>query len=334
MSTATPTRAFARWSPWGPVLFPLALLVPPLVSHQPLHYSWAIAGVLWGLWVLSLNVIWGYAGLLSLAQLSLGAITGYAVAILGSAGGAWLPLGIGGGIAVSVVASILISRTSSRLSGFYFSILTLVFALTITTVLSNWDLAGRTAGLSVPRSLLPRADILGYAFEPTSPQGFFLLAASCFLLLNALAGVLWFLPAGRAMRAVRDDIHLAQSVGFRPSSVRTFAFALSGAIAAVAGLLQAWSFQLVVPELYGLDQTLLAIMLLVMAGLGSPYAPAVAALVYLVLYEALPVDGALRLGILGVAVIVIVLVFPGGITAGVRRLFALVVRRLPHRSAA
>jgi branched-chain amino acid transport system permease protein len=123
--------------------------------------------------------------------------------------------------------------------------------------------------------------------------------------------------AGRAMRAVRDDPQLARSLGFSPAAIRTLAFALSGALAGVAGILHAYSFQLVVPELFAIDQALLAVMLIVLAGLGNVWAPVIAGTIYLLLYQVAPIDGDLRAGLLGLVVILVILLLPRGIVDAV-----------------
>src|SRR5690606_13911448 len=78
-AAGAPPSLTVRWKTWALTLVPLALVVPLLVSNQPLHYAWGTSAAIWALWVLSLNIVWGYVGLLSLAQLSLGAMTAYTV---------------------------------------------------------------------------------------------------------------------------------------------------------------------------------------------------------------------------------------------------------------
>lgn len=302
-----------RGGSWPAIAAPVPLLVLPLLGDQPQHYVWATTAALWGLWVISLNIVWGYAGLLSLAQLSLGSVAAYCAAILTASAGVPLAGAVALGMALAVAASIVLGVVSTRLQGFYFAIATIAFALTVKTCVVNWDEAGRTAGLPFMRSELPVVSLGGLELVPATFQGFFVLIALTFVIVNASAVGLRGSRAGQAMRSVRDDPQLARSLGISPPAVRTLAFAISGLLAGVAGILQAWSFQIIVPELYSIDQALTAVMLLVLAGLGSVWAPTVAGIVYVVLYEIVPVDGELRTGILGLAVIAIILLRPGGL---------------------
>lgn len=301
----------------APIVLPLVLFALPVVTASPQHHSWVAASLLWAIWVASLNMVWGYVGLLSVAQLSLGAMAAYWVAILASRTETSLGMLVVSGVVLSVVASILLGAVSTRLKGFYFTIITIAFALTVTTILMNWDAAGRTTGLMFLRSQIPVADLGPYQLVASTPEGFYLLTAAVFVLTNAVAALVLYSRAGRAMRAVRDDPQLARSLGFSPAAIRTLAFALSGALAGTAGVLHAFSFQLVVPELFAIDQALLAVMLIVLAGLGNVWAPTIAGLIYLLLYQVAPINGELRAGLLGLIVILVILTLPRGIVDAV-----------------
>jgi ABC-type branched-subunit amino acid transport system ATPase component/ABC-type branched-subunit amino acid transport system permease subunit len=320
---------------WVPALVPVALCLLPLVSPSPQHFEWGAVGLLWGLWVLSLNIVWGYAGQLSLAQLGLGAIGAYAFTLLTARAGGSVLLALIAGVGLAFVASLALSVAALRLRGFYFTILTVTFALVILTVIANSELTGRSAGLLVLRSVLPTIDLFGVQWEMASRTGgFFALVAVVFLLMNAIALYLARSSAGRAMLAVRDDEQLAASLGMNALHIKTIAFVVSSIVAGTAGIMQALKFQLVVPELFSLDQALIAVLLLVLAGLASVWAPAIAAAVYVALYEAAPINGSLRGGLLGAVVVLIILFFPGGIAGAVTQALPLLRRLVRHLPAA
>ncbi|MDR7255086.1 ABC-type branched-subunit amino acid transport system permease subunit [Nocardioides sp. BE266] len=296
----------------------------PAIWGSPLYYGWATTGLLWAMWTLSLNMVWGTAGQFSLAQLGLGAVSAYTFVLMldntdiGPVGAAL------SGIGLAAVASLAMSVAALRLRNFYFAILTLAFALAITTVFANWELAGRTSGLLVQRSVLPELSF----WRPSVGYGdFYALCAVVFVVAYAASLFLTRSFAGRAMQSVRDDEKLASSLGHSPLSIKTLAFVLSGLVAGAAGILQALYFRLVVPELYDTQAILLAVMLLVLAGLGSPAAPLIAGVLYTVLYQVLPVSGESRAGILGVIVVLVVVLAPGGIASQGRALLTFVRRR-------
>jgi ABC-type branched-subunit amino acid transport system permease subunit len=300
-----------------PILLPAVLFFIPLLSPTPQHFQWATMGALWGLWVLSLNIVWGYVGQLSLAQVALGAVGAYVFVILSTQQGLPLLAAMLLGVGTAVLASLVLSAAALRLSGFYFTILTVTFALVIITVITNSETAGRTTGLVAPRSALPDIQLAGLQWLTGSPLGgFYALTAVVFVVLNACAVLLARSSAGAGMFAVRDDDRLAASVGLNPLHVKSLAFVLSGFVAGVAGILHGLSYQLVVPELFALDQALLTVLLIVLAGRGSLFAPAIAGAVYVIIYQAAPIEGNYRGGLLGAFVILIVLLVPGGIAGG------------------
>jgi len=265
--------------------------------------------------------VWGYAGQLSVAQLALGGVAGYTTTLLISLHDVNLVLAVLAGVGTAVLCSLLLGLASLRLHGFYFTILSVSFAAVFVTLVTNSDTAGRTAGLLVDRGRLPVVDIGGLRWDLDSGSGgFFALALVVFMAMHALAVLLRECPAGRAMFAVRDDEALASSLGIRGATIKILSFALSAVVASVAGILQIYSFRLIVPEFFSFHEALLSLLLLVVAGLGYTYAPAIGAVVYVVLYQAAPVEGEWRVGLLGVFVILIVLFFPDGIAGGIRLL--------------
>jgi branched-chain amino acid transport system permease protein len=269
-----------------------------------------------------LNVVWGYAGQMSFAQLGLGAVGAYTFTIFTVHRGVTPILAALLGVLFACAASLILSVAALRLRDFHFAILTVSFSLVILAVVANWELAGRTAGLLVPRTLLPTIDLFGMKWNIGARNGgFYALVAIVFVLANAFAVYIARSRGGGAMRAVRDDELLSRSVGMNTLHVKTVAFLASAVIAALAGILQAVSFNLVVPELFSLQQTLLAVMLIVLVGRGGVYAPVIAAVIYVVLYNVLPIEGSLRGGILGAIVVFMIVFFPSGlagITASLR----------------
>lgn len=299
---------------WGPYVVPLVVTLLAFLVPSNQTFTWAGNGLLWGLWVLSLNIVWGYAGQLSLAQLALGAVSAYTAVVLVTQVGANIWIAMLAGIIAALLSSLLLSVAATRLRGFQFAILTLTFAMAMLAVATASPLLGRSEGLLLQRQVLPKIDVAGFAWDIGGRSGgFYLFVAIIFLLMNALAVVIARSPAGTAMRAVRDDEMMARSVGMNPLRVKTVAFVLSALVAGFAGIVQALQFTLVVPELFSVDQLLVAVMLLVLVGRGNIYAPIAAAAIHVLLYDIIPIDGAWRSGILGAIVIVIVIAVPEGI---------------------
>lgn len=318
---------------WSAVL-PLAcslVLLAPMALGDPLIYSWATVGLLTALWVLSLNLVWGMAGQLSLAQLSLGAVSGYVFVLSAREWGFSLALAVLAGVVSAVVAGIFLSIAALRLRGFYFVIATAAFALAVTTTAAGMEVTGRTAGILVSRFELPTITLGPVEWELSAADGgFYALVAACFAVITCGAYYLSRTPTGRSMLAVRDDEMLAMSLGMSAMQVKTVAFIAAAVTAGIAGILQALYYQLVAPEIYSIDQVLMILMLLALAGRGNLYAPFVAGLFYVILYQALAIDGDLRAGVLGLIVVLVVLVAPGGLIGLIHLTWSRLLGRLPR----
>jgi branched-chain amino acid transport system permease protein len=305
---------FARVLRGSALLGVVALALTPVLASNRLWLSWGSVALLWGLWIVSFNIVWGFAGQLSLAQFALGGAAGYSVVILTTNHGYGLLLASLVSTAGAVLVSILLALAALRLRGFYFAILTVTFGTALVTVAVNWEVTGRSSGLIVSRDILPHLDVARVSWDMASPfGGLYGLLAAAFVICLLGSVLLARSPAGRAMMAVRDDEPLASSVGVNPFHTKVIAFAASTVVACVAGILSAFYYRLVVPEMFSLDHALTATLLLVLAGLGAKFSPLIAAAVYALLYEMSPYDQELQMVLLGATVIAMVLFFPRGL---------------------
>lgn len=294
---------------------PLILLMcVPLVSGHQQWIQWATVGVIWALWGISLNIIWGYAGPLSLGQFAVGAVSAYTTVILLLEYDYSTLMAVTFGIIAALVVTVFLSLAALRLAGFYFAILTVTIGSLVTTVVANWELAGGTNGLVVPMNKLGTLSLGGWDWNLRSRDGgFYVLTAVILVAAFAFSVHLARSSSGRAMFAIRDDPALAASVGINPFHVRTLAFVISSLVAACAGISQAFFYQFLTADLFALNEALTAILILVVGGIGRPWGPIYGALIYVFLFQAMPYEGPWRAGGLGVAVIAIVIFFPRGI---------------------
>jgi branched-chain amino acid transport system permease protein len=189
-------------------------------------------GGTYGLLALSLNLIWGGAGMVNLGLAGFFAVGAYASAIVTGAG-APVPVGLVAALAAGVVAGLVVTFSTLRLRDDYLAIVTLGFAEVVRLVALNerW-LTNGSDGMSGIAA--PFKAVLG-------PQGFnwFYLG-----LVSAIVLVVWALlrrldasPFGRALKAIREDQELAGFAGKRVLRFKLQAFAVSAAIAGLAGAL-------------------------------------------------------------------------------------------------
>ena len=297
---AAPRRS--RRSPF--VALALCLwLVLPLLLTSPTDENVLMLSMVWALAALSLNIIWGYGGQFSMAQVVLGAVSAYSYAILAVKAGWPISLALAGAVVITVMLSVLIALASMRLEGFRFAIMTLAFALAGVGLASSWSLTGQTEGLEVPTSWAV-INIGPIHWDLTGRDGGFTILASLvfFILIAAFAFILRT-RYGRRLLAIREDRLLANSLGISPSQYRILVFALSAVAAAAAGIFQAQYYAYISPDFFSFTTLVNTIVVLVLGGPGRLLGPLVGGIVYAVLSVALPISGDVQSIVFGAAII-------------------------------
>src|SRR5580765_4836538 len=237
-------------------LLVLPFLVPTYLVDVSLVFIYGLCG-------LSLMVLAGYTGLVSLghaAFLGIGAYTHvYVVHDLG------LPWVVGVALACVVTAGVgvLVGLPALRMTGVYLSIATLAFALIIQEALTRWErVTGGLKGKAVDKPVVFGVNMGGDA-------------AFYFLCLAFLIGGLWLTgnllraPTGRAWVAIRDSEIAAQSMGVNLAVYKTSAFAYSAALMGVAGALFAHKIGFLAPDIFTVLLSIQFLLMVVVGGLGS-----------------------------------------------------------------
>ena len=237
------------------------LLVAPLLlqdyylAELGLLLVYAIAGV-------GLMVLTGYTGQVSFGHAAFLGIGAYTHSVLMTHG---VPFSLS--IVLTIVLAGLIGmalgRSASKMHGFYLAIATLAFGILIETVFGEWgSVTGGHSGLAVPT-----LRIFGLPLTAVWQQYYLDL----FLALLVIVGVanLFRSPTGRAFVAVRDSELSARCLGVNVEWVKVQSFGVSAAITALAGALLAHHLTYLVPEVFGVLESLKLMLMIVVGGLGS-----------------------------------------------------------------
>ena len=254
----------------------MGLLMPQVMSPQ---FSLDIAsGVCIAAGAISLNLLMGYAGQISLGHGAFLAVGAFASGLI-TARGPQLPMIAGIAIA-AVVGGLLafaIGLPALRLRGLYLAIATIGFAVMLEASVFRWTaVTGGSAGLELPRtfawfSLRENAQFLGFALV-------------MLLLIAALDSNVVRSKLGRAFQAIRWDEPVAQSYGVDVTRYKLVAFVLSGALAAVAGTMYGHLIGFVSASSFTFENTsLLLVVIVVVGGLGSRAGAIGAALMFSIL---------------------------------------------------
>jgi len=241
---------------------------------------------------LSLNLVVGYCGLLTLAHAGYYAIGGYAYALLTlQAGWSFLPAALAGAV-IAAVLSLAVSLPSWRLKGDFFVLASLAVQALIFSALYNWSMADAPLGswknlTNGPFGItgIPRPGLFGWTIA--TPQAFAIFAT---VVAAVCAFVLWRLkvsPWGRLLLAMREDELAARGLGKNTRLAKVQAFAISTALVAIAGSLYAAHVRYLDPSSASLDEGILMLSMVIVGGLGNFRGPIIGAAVLILLPEAL-----------------------------------------------
>ena len=245
-------------------------------------HLWILIGI-YSIVCLSLNLLIGYAGLVSLGHAAFFGIGAYAAALGMISFDLPFILAVPFAAVVSAFISVFISWPSVRLRGDYFILASFGFQIVIFFLMYNWvELTGGPSGLAnIPAPTifgLQIGSLWSYAVVST------ITAAICLLLLwlaTERSGL------GRAFRAIRDDEVAAETVGVDVVFTRIAAFALAAALAGAAGAVFAPYMTFIDPSSFTVEQSIFLLTVVVIGGLGTLQGPFVGVLVMLLLPEAL-----------------------------------------------
>jgi branched-chain amino acid transport system permease protein len=294
-----------------PVLLFLAFfaIFPFLMPYKAL----ATQVLIYGLFALGFNLLYGYTGLLSFghaAYWGLGAYgSGIALAKL-KVGSIWLALGAGVGLAL--VVGTVVGFFCLRRRGIYFAMLTLAFAQLLYFI--AFHLADWTGGDDGLRGItvLP-VHLPGLTLSLDSSLAFYYFALG--LVGLAVAGLKRILdsPFGAVLQAIRENSNRAAACGYDVTKVKQLSFMFSAVFAGLAGALDSLRLTVVpVESLYWTTSGQVVIMTL-LGGAGTFFGPFVGAATYLVLEDRVAVVTESWPLVIGTIFIVFVLFLPKGI---------------------
>ena len=292
----------------------LAVLLPLVLSQSYVQHI-LVASVINAILAVSLGVVIGFLGELSLGHGAFFGIGAYTSALLAKNLGlplvASLPLGVVG----ALCAGVLVGIPALRLSGHYFAIATLGFQGIVILLITNLvELTRGPMGLSGIPSPGP-LPVVGIAMN--GKAAYYYLALLVLVAVVALTANLMRSKFGLAFVAIREDPLLAASVGVRTRRYRLLAFAFSAAGAGAAGGLYAHYALFISPDSFNLGESVYLVTMVLIGGMGTIAGPILGAVLLTLLPELLRIAGQLQFVLYGLIAMIVVIYMPKGI-AGVR----------------
>jgi branched-chain amino acid transport system permease protein len=286
----------------------LAALALPLVIRNPYVLQTLGIGWLYGMVAISLTLVAGTAGQISLGHAGLLAIGAYASALLAVNLHLPVALTIAAAGVITAILGTLIIYPSFRLRGHYVTIATLGVGEIVTLVILNWDsLTNGPVGVSAipPLSVFGLPLVSGAAVYEASLVMLIVLALVQQRLLRS--------HLGRTLRAIRDDDIAARSYGIALDRYKGLAFASAGFGAGIAGALMAHVFSYVNHETFTSQVSLLALTMVILGGLGNIAGGILGAVLLVSLPELFRALAEYRLLIYGLALLLLIRFRPQGL---------------------
>jgi len=245
---------------WYALLMVIVLALPSLLSR---YYIGEITWVfIYGICGVSLMVLVGYTGLISLGHAAFLGIGAYAHAYLLQHGLPWVA-SVAIAVLITTACGLIVGLPALRMTGIYLAIATLAFAVIIQEVFTRWEsVTGGFAGMAVDKPI-----IFGVRFNDEA--SFYYLCAALLALTILLTKNLLRSPTGRAWVAIRDSEIAAQSMGVHLPLYKSVAFAYSAALMGLAGALFAHKIAYLAPDIFSILFSIQMLLLVIVGGLGS-----------------------------------------------------------------
>jgi branched-chain amino acid transport system permease protein len=259
-----------------------AVLAAPWWIASPYHLHVLIMAGVFAILALSLNLLLGYTGQLSLGHAAFFGIGAYTSALLALRLGWSFWLALPAAATAAGIAGWAIGRLALKLRGAYFVLVTISFAGVISLVSQNWmELTNGPLGLPG----VPAPDLGPWTLRTKTAYYYLVLAATALAYLACRRLV--DSRVGRAFVALRENEPLAESVGIDPTRYLILATVVSAAMAGVAGSLYAHYTRFVSPEVFLFSYTVTMVIMVVAGGKGTLPGPIAGAVIFTALPEAL-----------------------------------------------
>ncbi|WSH69109.1 branched-chain amino acid ABC transporter permease (plasmid) [Rhizobium ruizarguesonis] len=305
----------------------LALVVGlalPLLSPGEFYLSIATQILVFGLFAVSVNILAGFGGMVSLGHAGFLGVAAYSYAILVNNHGLPPIMAAIATLLIGALVAAAFGLIALRTKGLSFLMITLALGQIIWGVAFRYtSLTNGDNGISLPIE----------ALLATSPHDrYYLCLAVLVLVLLALA-IFVRSPFGAALNGVRDQPRRMSTLGYNIWAIRYIAYILSGTTAALAGILYIQIFRFISPHALSLTASSEGVLMVISGGIGTLLGPVVGAGIVVLLKNVASAYTDRWPTLLGIIFLFIILVMPEGLLPGTKRIAARLFSRLATRRA-
>lgn len=316
----------ARALAMAAIILVIALALLPLVAEK-FTVQFATRILIMAIFAMSLNLLVGHAGLVSLGHAAFFGIAGYCLALSSppyQSANFWtsLPLAMMAAGALALLIGAMVLRTG----GIYFIMATLAFAQMLHFLMHDTGIAGGSDGIYI--YVRPDASLFGWRpFDLEKFGDFYFVVLALFLVAFGFIGVLRASLFGRVIAGIRVNEPRMRSLGFATLRYKLACFVIAGMLGGLAGYLAAAQFGVVNPDMLGWQLSGAALMMVILGGKGTLVGPVIGAGAMLLLelgLQSLPAAGSIDLGKhwqlpMGIVIVLVALYLPNGIARWSRR---------------
>lgn len=298
----------AKHQKWFALIILALAVVFPFAVTNPYALRLAILSGIFIILSLSLNLLTGSAGQISLGHIAFYGIGAYTAAILSKNYGVNFIICMLAAMVISGLFGLLLGLPTLKLGGYYLAIVTLGFSEIVRLVEINWmDLTNGPLGIMS----IPKPELFGISLS--SPRAYYFLCLLLVVLTIVVIRNILDSRIGYALGTVRGDDNAAKFMGVNVFRYKIMAFILSAAMAGLAGAFFAQYVTFIDPTSFASDQSTLILIMIIFGGIGSIPGSIIGAVVLTLVPELLRDLMEYRMLIYGVVLVFMMLVRPQGL---------------------
>lgn len=272
--------------------------------------------VILAIFAMSLDLLVGVTGLISLGHALFFGLSGYTLALLAPEYEvANVLVMLPASLAVCALAALVVGALTIRTSGIYFIMATLAFGQMGFYFLNDAAFAGGSDGLYIflkPQIMLGDFQL----FDLENRLTFFYLALGTMVFVYLVLRMLMRSPFGRVLVGIHANEHRVQAIGYNTTIYKLVSFVIAGTLAGLAGFLSAMQYGFVNPTMLGWHASGDALMMVILGGVGTVFGPILGAFAFELLHYVFESITQHWLLLMGGVMIAVVLLLPHGLAGG------------------
>ena len=262
------------------------------------------------------NLISGFTGQTSFGHAAYFGIGAYTAAVLGNFYNVtpWIGMIAGAFIATSV--AFLVSYKLFKLKGHYFAISTLAVCEILRAVFSKWKYVGAGDGIKI--LFRPENKLFWLALDVQNRLPFLYITLAIMVIVFVTCRWLEGSKMGYCWKCIKESHEVAESIGITPQKYKVIAMMISACVAAIGGALYTQFFKYIDSSVFGLNVSMIFVLVTVLGGIGNVYGPIIGSIIYygLELFMRQQFAGrssGINLVIFGALIVIVVIYQPRGI---------------------